>query len=196
MSHTLSFRISMLIAISICDGPTMAQTEISREKSESLRPGFTLSSAAFADGGEIPAKYTQLASQYVSPHLRWDHVPAGTVTFALIVHDPDVAIDKKPEDVLHWLIFNIPETVRELSEGVPAKPNLSNGIVQGKNRRGDFGYRGPGAPAPGPHHHYTFELFALDTSLNLGPEATRSDVLKAIEGHILAKAVLVGRFHR
>jgi Raf kinase inhibitor-like YbhB/YbcL family protein len=114
----------------------------------------------------------------------------------LILHDPDVAIEKKTEDVLHWLIFNIPGTATGLPEGVPATAQLSDGAMQLKNRRGAIGYLGPGAPAAGPHHHYTFELFALDKKLDLGASSTRADALMAMEGHILGKAVLVGRFHR
>jgi len=123
-------------------------------------------------------------------------VPANTVTFALIMHDPDVAIQRKTDDVLHWLVFNIPGSAHELAEGVPAEAKLADGTIQGKNQGNVVGYRGPGAPAAGPHHHYTWELFALDTKLDLSPDATRPDVLKAIDGHILGKGVLVGRFHR
>jgi Raf kinase inhibitor-like YbhB/YbcL family protein len=132
----------------------------------------------------------------VSPKLEWTNVPPGTVTFALIFHDPDVAIQRKIDDVLHWMAFNIPGTARELPEGMPAHAQMSDGTVQAKNIRGTVGYMGPGAPPPGPHHHYTFELFALDAKLELGPDATRADVLKAMDGHILGKGVLVGRFHR
>jgi hypothetical protein len=160
------------------------------------RPGLTITTSAFSDGGEIPARFTQSDPNAVSPKLEWTNVPAGTVTFALILHDPDVALQKKTDDVLHWMIFNIPGTAHELSEGVPANATLPDGTVQAKNLRGGVGYMGPGAPAAGPHHHYTFELFALDTKLDLGPDATRADVLKAIDGHILGKGVLVGRFHR
>jgi Raf kinase inhibitor-like YbhB/YbcL family protein len=160
------------------------------------RPGLTLTTSAFSDGGEIPARFTQSDPNAVSPKLEWTNVPAGTVTFALILHDPDVALQKKTDDVLHWMIFNIPGTVHELTEGVPANATLPDGTVQAKNLRGGVGYMGPGAPAAGPHHHYTFELYALDTKLDLGPDATRADVLKAIDGHILGKGVLVGRFHR
>jgi Raf kinase inhibitor-like YbhB/YbcL family protein len=159
-------------------------------------PGLTLTTTAFADGAEIPVKYTQSDPKPVSPKLQWTNVPANTVSFALIMHDPDVAVQKKTDDVLHWLVFNIPATVHELPEGVPAEAKLSDGTVQGKNQGGVVGYRGPGAPAAGPHHHYTWELFALDTKLDLGPDATRPDVLKAIDGHILGKGVLMGRFHR
>jgi Raf kinase inhibitor-like YbhB/YbcL family protein len=159
-------------------------------------PGLTLTTTAFADGAEIPARFTQSDPNPVSPRLQWTHVPQSTASFVLIMHDPDVAIQRKTDDVLHWLIFNIPAATRELAEGVPPNPRLPDGTVQGKNQGGVAGYRGPGAPAAGPHHHYTFELFALDTKLDLGPDATRPEVLKAIDGHIVGKGVLVGRFHR
>lgn len=159
-------------------------------------PGLTLTTPAFADGSEIPPKYTQSDPNPVSPKLEWTNVPANTVTFALILHDPDVAIQRKTEDVLHWMIFNIPGTARELPEGVPANATSTDGAVQLKNRGGKVGFMGPGAPPAGPHHHYTFELFALDTKLDLGPDATREAVLQAMDGHILGKGVLVGRFHR
>ena len=160
------------------------------------RPGLTLTTTAFADGAEIPGKYTQSDPSPVSPKLEWTNVPPNTVSFVLIMHDPDVAIQRKTDDVLHWMAFNIPGAARELPEGVPATASLPDGTVQAKNLRGGIGFMGPGAPAVGPHHHYTFELFALDTKLDLGPDATRADVLKAIDGHILGKGVLVGRFHR
>jgi Raf kinase inhibitor-like YbhB/YbcL family protein len=158
-------------------------------------PGLHLATDAFDDGGVIPAKYTRTGPNWVSPALNWTNVPPGTVSFALLTHDPDVSISKTTEDVLHWLIFNIPGTALGLPEGVPFEPTLADGSVQAKNRRGLVGFLGPGAPANGPYHHYTFELFALDTVLNLGPDATRADFLKAIDGHILGKAALVGRFH-
>jgi Raf kinase inhibitor-like YbhB/YbcL family protein len=160
-------------------------------------PGLTLTTPAFPDGSEIPDKYTQKAGPAaVSPKLEWDHVPMGTVSFTLILHDPDVALMRNTDDVLHWMIFNIPGTAKELPEGVPATATLPDGTINAKNLRGGVGFMGPGAPAAGPHHHYTFELFALDTKLDLGPDATRADVLKAINGHILGKGVLVGRFHQ
>ena len=159
-------------------------------------PGLTLTSPAFEDGSIIPQKYTQSVDKFVSPKLMWTNVPPNTVSFVLIAHDPDVAIDKKTGDVLHWMAFNIPGAARELPEGVPTDAMLSDGTVQAKNRRGLVGYLGPGAPAVGPYHHYTFELFALDTKLSLTADATRADVLAAIDGHILGKGVLVGRFHR
>jgi Raf kinase inhibitor-like YbhB/YbcL family protein len=159
-------------------------------------PGLTLTSPAFEDGSIIPGKFTQSVDMFVSPQLKWSNVPANTVSFVLIAHDPDAAPDKKIADVLHWMAFNIPATATGLPEGVPASAMLPDGTVQAKNRRGAVGYLGPGAPAVGPYHHYTFELFALDTKLTLGADATRPDVLAAMDGHILGKGVLVGRFHR
>ncbi|HJT86959.1 MAG TPA: YbhB/YbcL family Raf kinase inhibitor-like protein [Bryobacteraceae bacterium] len=159
-------------------------------------PGLTLTTTAFPDGGEVPAKYTQSVPNAVSPKLEWTHVPAGTVTFALIMHDPDVALQRKTDDVLHWMAFNIPASTHELPEGMPATAQMPDGMIQAKNLRGGVGYMGPGAPPAGPQHHYTWELFALDTKLDLGPDATRADVLNAMQGHILGKGVLVGRFHR
>ena len=169
---------------------------IAQQKGGPPRPGLTLTTTAFADGGEIPNKYTQADPSPVSPKLEWTNVPANTVSFALILHDPDVALMKKTDDVLHWMIFNIPGTATGLPGGVPANAKLEDGTINAKNLRGAVGYMGPGAPPAGPHHHYTFELFALDTKLDLGQDATRADVLAAINGHILGKGVLVGRFHR
>lgn len=161
------------------------------------RPNLTLTTTAFEDGGIIPNRYSMAASgDPVSPKLTWTYVPEGTVSFALILHDPDTAMMKTTKEVLHWLIFNIPGDARELPEGVPAQAQLPDGAIQALNRAKKIGYMGMGAGAAGPYHHYTFELFALDTKLSLGPDATQTDVLNAMDGHILGKGVLVGRFHR
>jgi len=159
-------------------------------------PGLTLTSPAFEDGSIIPPKFTQSGDSFVSPQLKWTNVPPNTVSFVLIAHDPDVALDKKIGDVLHWMAFNIPGTATGLPEAVPSNAMMSDGTVQAKNRRGAVGYLGPGAPAVGPYHHYTFELFALDAKLSLGADATRADVIAAMDGHILGKGVMVGRFHK
>jgi Raf kinase inhibitor-like YbhB/YbcL family protein len=185
---------TLLIATALVGAVRLADAQ--GQRGGQTGPGLTLTTSAFPDGGEIPARFTQSAQSPVSPKLEWTNVPANTVSFVLIMHDPDVAVQRKIDDVLHWLVFNIPGSARDLPEGVPPTAQMPDGIVQGKNQGGVVGYRGPGAPAAGPHHHYTWELFALDTKLELGPDATRADVLKAIDGHILGKAVLTGRFHR
>jgi Raf kinase inhibitor-like YbhB/YbcL family protein len=154
-------------------------------------PGLTLTTTAFEDSAIMPKRVAG------SPKLEWTNVPSGVVSFALIMHDPDTAPDQKVDDVLHWMVFNIPGAATGLPEGVPATvTTLPDGTIQAKNWRGRVGFMGPGANEAGPYHHYTWELFALDIKLSVGPDATRADVLKAMDGHVVAKAALVGRFHK
>jgi Raf kinase inhibitor-like YbhB/YbcL family protein len=161
-------------------------------------PGMAMSSPDFEDGGVIPNKFTQNDANVpaISPKLEWTNVPMGTMSFALIMHDPDNALNKKADDVLHWMAFNIPGTARGLNSAMSADAKLPDGTVQAKSLRGTPGYMGPGNAAINPYHHYTLELFALDSTLPLGPDATRDDVYKAMDGHIIGKAILVGRFKK
>jgi hypothetical protein len=159
-------------------------------------PGLTLTTPAFPDGGKIPDRFTSADPKPVSPELDWTNVPAGTVTFTLILHDPDTALQRKSDDVLHWMVFNIPASVHQLPENMGNTAQMPDGTIQAKSLRGAVGFMGPGAPAAGPDHHYTFELFALDEKLDLGADATRAQVMDAMQGHILGKGVVVGRFHR
>jgi Raf kinase inhibitor-like YbhB/YbcL family protein len=156
---------------------------------------MALTSPDFQDGGIIPDKFTQAAPMPVSPRLEWTNVPDGTQSFVLIMHDPDNALNKGTDDVLHWMMFNIPGTARSLAGSLPLDAKLPDGTIQAKGIR-NVGYMGPGNAAINPYHHYTLELFALDSPLSLGPDATRADVMKAMEGHTTGKAVLVGRFKR
>jgi Raf kinase inhibitor-like YbhB/YbcL family protein len=161
------------------------------------RPPLTLTTTAWADGTQIPVKYTQ-AGEQVSPVLTWTNVPPGTQSFVLHMRDPDVARNKTSEDQVHWLVWNIPGTATGMTEGQPKGATLPDGSRQ-ISASGEV-YRGPGAPATGPLHHYTFELFALDTKVDLpaGADAwaTRTAVYAAMQGHILGKAVYVGLFRR
>jgi hypothetical protein len=160
-------------------------------------PPLTLTTTAFPDGGVIPDRYTQ-AGEQVSPALAWTNTPAGTVSFVLNMRDPDVARNKTSDDQVHWLVWGIPGSATGLPEGVPKGPTLADGSQQ-ISATGQV-YRGPGAPATGPRHHYTFELFALDTRIDVKPGAdaweTRTAVYAAMQGHILGKAVYVGLFRR
>jgi Raf kinase inhibitor-like YbhB/YbcL family protein len=158
-------------------------------------PGMALTSPDFQDGGVIPDKFTQAAPMPVSPRLEWANVPDGTQSFVLIMHDPDNALNGGTDDVLHWIMFNIPGTARSLAGGLPLDAQLPDGTIQAKGIR-NVGYMGPGNAAINPYHHYTLELFALNAKLTLGPDASRADIMKAMDTHTVGKAVLVGRFKR
>jgi Raf kinase inhibitor-like YbhB/YbcL family protein len=158
---------------------------------------MTMTIAGFADGSDIPAKFTQAGNQ-TSPAITWANPPAGTVTFLLHMHDMEVTRNHTSDDQLHWIVWNIPGSATGLPEGIPQGAQMANGAYQ-LSASGQV-YRGPGAPAAGPKHHYTFELLALDTKVDVQPGAdafeTRTAIMKAIQGHILAKAVYGGLFHR
>jgi Raf kinase inhibitor-like YbhB/YbcL family protein len=189
-------KTSVLALLSMTILGATAQAQAPAPPAAPATPGLTLTTTAFADGGIIPTRFTQDTANPVSPKLDWTHVPAGTVTFALIMRDPDTSVNRTTEEILHWMVFNLPATTKGLPENVPAGAQGPDGSVQGKNRRGVNGYLGPGAPMVGPDHHYTFELYALDTKIELTADATRADLLKAMDGHVLGKGVVVGRFHR
>jgi Raf kinase inhibitor-like YbhB/YbcL family protein len=162
-------------------------------------PPLLMTTTAFEDGGVIPNKYTQASENPVSPALNWSQVPPGTQSFVLLLHDPEPVMGRSAKmDVTHWLVWNIPGTSTGLPEGFGGEEH-SDGSHQVSLRSN--GYMGPGA-GPGPYHHYTFELYALDTKLDV-PQGTpqqaaqtRTAVFDAMDGHVLGKAVLVGRFHR
>ncbi len=166
-------------------------------------PPMVLTIPGFPDGGQIPVKFSQAAEgaapgEGTSPAMTWTNVPPGTQSFVLHMHDLDVARNKTTDDQAHWVVWNIPATSTGLPEGVPKGAKLADGSYQ-TSATGPV-YRGPGAPANGPLHHYMFELFALDTKLDVQPLAdafeTRAAVMKAMQGHILGKAVYGGLFKR
>jgi len=164
-------------------------------------PPLLMTTSAFEDGGVIPAKYSQVVAAPVSPEFKWSQVPPGTQSFVLVLHDAEPVINKSAKmDATHWVVWNIPATSTGLPEGLPPG-QLADGTRQ-IGVRGNA-YFAPGAP-PGPHHHYTFDLYALDIVLTVAQGTpsmdklleTRVAVLNAMEGHVLGKAVIVGRFHR
>ena len=172
-------------------------------KAAAAPPAMTLTIPGFPDGGQIPVKFSQAApgvaaGEGTSPAMSWANVPAGTQSFFLHMHDMDLARNKTTDDQAHWVLWNIPATATGLPEGVPKGSQLPDGSYQ-ISATGPM-YRGPGAGANGPFHHYVFELYALDTKLDVKPTAdafeTRANVMKAIQGHILAKAVYGGLFRR
>jgi Raf kinase inhibitor-like YbhB/YbcL family protein len=163
-------------------------------------PPMVLSTPAFPDGGVIPNRHTQVqqAERGISPQLVWTNAPAATQSFVVHMRDPEVARNRTTDDQVHWLVWNIPATEKGLPEGVPEGAQLPNGLRQ-ISASGAV-YRGPGAPASGPMHHYTFEVYALDTKIDMAPGAdaweTRRNLFKAMDGHVIGKAVMVGLFKR
>lgn len=159
---------------------------------------MTLTTPSFADGREIPKRHTQPGEE-LSPPLSWTGAPDSAKSFVLVMHDMDVVSGANGDDLLHWLVWNIPGSATSLPEGVPHGPEAANGMRQ-ISVSGPY-YRGPAAPATGPAHHYVFELYALDTMIDVppvgqSPAATRAAVVAAMQGHIRGKGVLVGVFRR
>lgn len=145
---------------------------------------FTLASPAFDHQKQIPAKYT-CDGENISPQIHWENAPEGTQSFALIVDDPDA-----PKKVwVHWVVFNIPADAKSLKEGI-----RTGNFVQGMTDFGSVGFGGP-CPPSGTHRYY-FKLYALDTILDLPEGATKEELLKAMNGHILDQTELIGLYQR
>ena len=186
-------RLSFVFALLI------STASVSFAQQQVKQPPMRLTTTGFADGGVIPLKYTQASPDgAVSPDLTWTNVPAGTQSFVLWMHDVDLALNKTSEDNLHWLVWNIPGQDTSLPEKVPNGAQLPDGSFQ--ISYAGPSYRGPGAPAAGPLHHYVFELFALDIKLDEKASSTtidtKTDIFKLMQGHVLGKAAYVGLFKR
>jgi Raf kinase inhibitor-like YbhB/YbcL family protein len=151
---------------------------------------FKLRSPTIAPGGPIPAKYTCDGAN-VSPPLRWTDPPSNTKGFVVIVDDHDVS----GGTAVHWLLYGVAASRRELPEGLPALDTVENIGTQGTNGFGNVGYGGP-CPPPGSSHHYVFTLYSLDASLVVPPRTVKLGVLRAMHGHVLGQAHLVGRYSR
>lgn len=146
-------------------------------------------SRAFNHGDMIPRKHTCDGAD-ISPPLEWNSVPAGTKSMALICDDPDA-----PMGIwVHWVYYDIPVETKSLPENIAPKEHPVNGGTQGSNDFHKIGYGGP-CP-PGGTHRYYFKLYALDIMVNLAPGATKKQLLKEIENHILAEAQLMGKYKR
>jgi Raf kinase inhibitor-like YbhB/YbcL family protein len=148
---------------------------------------LAVTSSSFPDGGEIPAKYA--GQQGVSPQLSWSGAPAGTASFVLIMHDVDAAFPAQNlgSDITHWVVWNIPGSTTSIPEGGPVPSGANQTSLRGPQ------YMGPAPPAGHPYHHYIFQIFALNSTLDVPAGAMRADVEKAMEGKILARGAYVGR---
>lgn len=187
---TLYSLLLMCILISSCSPvesptPAVGVPEIATEAVMSIQ----LTSPAFAHEESIPAQYTCSGSD-ISPALSWGEPPAGTQSFALIMDDPDAPAGTW----VHWVVFNIPASARGLAEALPPGETLPDGGVQGRNSNGNIGYNGPCPPSG--THRYFFKFYALGEMLGLSPGADKGELLKAMEGHILAEGELMGTYSR
>ena len=170
------------------------------------RSQFSVTSPTWVDGAEVQLRHAGRGGDNKSPALEFKWLgpggvagtaPATLASYAVIFHDLDVVVSRGPTDNLHWTLFNVPATATGLPEGIEPGDTLPDGSIQGpgfQRARGQTaGYFGP-APPNGPFHHYVFEVYALDIKLPLTPTATRDELMKAMEGHVIGKSVLSGRF--
>jgi hypothetical protein len=154
---------------------------------------FALSSPAFADGGEIPSRFT-CEGEDVSPPLAWPAPPAGTQSLALVIDDPDAPDPRAPRMTwVHWVVVDLPPAAGSLPEGAAAA-RLPEGARTGRNdwKRADYG--GPCPPIG--RHRYFHKLYALDTALPALASPTKAELERAMHGHVLAEAVLVGTYQK
>ena len=151
---------------------------------------FTISSSAFSNGGSIPKKFT-CDGPDTSPQLAWTEPPAGTKSFSLLADDPDAPAGNWN----HWTAWNLPATLRGLSEGVSKEARLADGTEQGRNDFGKTGYNGP-CPPPGKPHRYYFKVFALDSKLDLKAGSRKKELENAMKGHVLGQAEWMGTYGR
>lgn len=149
-----------------------------------------LTSEAFKDNETIPVNHT-CDGDDKSPGLEWTGAPEDTMSYAIIMDDPDAY----PGSFTHWIIFNIPEHISRLPEAIPPRPQLPDGSLQGRNDFSLIGYGGP-CPPRGTPHHYQFTLYALDRNLDIGESTSKKQLLDSMKAHILAQVRLTGLYGR
>ena len=187
-----SFLLLSFLALLDTAGGCTATEEKPAQKEKEVKgmATFQVTSAVFKEGEVIPKRHS-CDGEDLSPPLAWVKTPEGTKSVALLCEDPDA-----PRGMwVHWVLWGLPADSTSLPEGIPPDALLANRAKQGKNDWGRIGYGGP-CPPPGPAHRYFFKFYALDTDLALKPGATRKDLLRAIEGHVLAEGQLMGRYKR
>jgi Raf kinase inhibitor-like YbhB/YbcL family protein len=185
----MSARIKTIFAAALLAG-FLAACNADNSKTNEAPMKIQISSTAFAAGQPIPQKHSY-EDKNLSPALQWSGVPPETKSLALICDDPDAPMGTW----VHWVIYDLPAATAGLAEGVPQSSELANGVKQGVNDYKKIGYGGP-CPPPGKPHRYFFKLYALDTMPDLKPGATKADLLKTMEGHIVAEGQLMGTFQR
>src|SRR5215467_11989345 len=188
VSKALAFLLPVFFCASSC--VLAIQNAASARQTKKGGPMLQLTSSSFQSDGNIPRQFT-CEGQDISPELTWKNTPSGTKTFALIVHDPDAP---RAGGFTHWVVYDIPAKVTHIPQAAPKGEKLPGGGIQGKNDFGQTGYRGP-CPPSGTHRYY-FYLYALDTELKLPSGATKDELEKAMKGHVLEKAELIGKYRK
>jgi Raf kinase inhibitor-like YbhB/YbcL family protein len=173
----------LLCVLTACAAPAAPRDQV-----EEALMTLSITSSAFAQGEKIPAVYS-CDGKGISPPLAWTGAPAGTKSFGLIMDDPDAPMGT----FVHWVIYNLPGSTSGLPEAVAKDAALADGTRQGPNSMRRPGYIPP-CP-PGGTHRYYFKLYALDTVLDL-ESAAKDELLKAMQGHILAEGELMCTFSR
>lgn len=178
MQRTLSYILLSLAFLLIC-----------LTNAESKKMEIKVTSIDFKEGELIPSLFT-CEGENISPQISWVDYPKNTKSFALIADDPDAPMGTW----VHWVVYNIPSNISELKQNFPLDKEFPNGIKQGITDFAKTGYGGPCPPSG--IHRYFFKVYALDTILNAPNKLTKKDLLKAMEGHILAKGELIGKYRR
>ena len=184
-------RISVLIlTILLSGGCKIKASQNSSTDTTTMKSSLTIHSSAFQQDSAIPQRFT-CQGDNISPAFQWSGAPSGTQSFALVCEDPDA-----PHGTFyHWVMYNIPATEHGLAENIEKRDRLANGTRQGVNSFQQMGYGGP-CPPPGNPHRYYFKLFALDTQINIPGEATRDELMSAIQGHVLAEGETMGTYQK
>jgi Raf kinase inhibitor-like YbhB/YbcL family protein len=183
-----------VLALALMAGTLQLAAQQQQQQAPPPPSKFKLTSSAYAEGSMIPTQYSCADPNAGSPALSWSNPPSATQSFAVIFHDTDAAPMKGVMDVTHWIFWGIPASATSIPAGV--KPDTSEGMVQGVNIRKVNGYQPPCPPPGATPHHYIFEIYALDSTLDLPAGTARADLLKAMDGHVVGKATYVGVFGR
>lgn len=185
--------VSLFLILSILscskEGKQDEKNVVPEQKGGAKMVTIQITSPAFKDGELMPPKYT-CDGEDISPPLEWSGVPENAKSIVIICDDPDAPMGTW----VHWVIYDIPPSLRSLQEGVPTERTLQNGAKQGKNDFGNIGYGGPCPPSG--THRYFFKIYALDVQLNLPPGMTKKEIEKAMAGHVLASGQIIGKYKR
>lgn len=182
--------ISLTFMICTSCGNNQIEAQEKKYIEEAEKMNFILTSPDFKNSEMIPSQFT-CDKEDISPELNWTGTPEGTKSFVLICDDPDAPMGTWD----HWVAYNIPADWKTMPKDANNNQKYKNNITEGKNSWGNLGYGGPCPPGNNPHRYF-FKLYALDKDLNLKEGLDKKQLLKKIDGHIIAIAELMGKYTR